>query len=101
LLLLNALETIAAESAAVRVLHSKFSSGVRLGELRSVALVLASLAHVSAPGRDTNRQYSLLMRWYDRNWTQIAPFLPLVQLRDADGRPIDAHRELAERHIIV
>jgi hypothetical protein len=78
-----------------------FSTGVRLGELKSVALILASLADVSAPGRDTNRQYSLLMQWYDRHWARIAPFLPMVQLRDADDRPIDAHREMIERGIIA
>jgi hypothetical protein len=47
-----------------------------------------------------NRQHVLLVQWYRAHWCEIAPFLPLVQLRDEQNTPIDGKRELIERKLI-
>jgi hypothetical protein len=73
---------------------------VRLGELKSVATVLAMLARAAPPTRGMNRHHGQLMRWFREHWSEIAPFIPLVQLRDEKGRPIDGQRELVERGLI-
>jgi hypothetical protein len=81
-------------------LQSKFSSGVRFTELKSIAQVAAALAGVEPPNREMRRHFHLLMQWYRTHMDEIAPFLLLIQLRDARNLPIDGTRELVERHLI-
>jgi hypothetical protein len=83
-----------------RVLQSKFSSGVRFTELKSIAAVLASLADLAPPDRETKRQYVLLINWFRIHWRFVAPFLPLVQLRDEFGVPITGQRELLDKGVM-
>jgi hypothetical protein len=86
-------------SGEFRLLQMKFSTGVRLNELKSIAQVLALLANVKPPTRDMNRHHSQLMRWYSDNWEHILPCLPMVHLCDQQGMPIDGNRELVERKL--
>jgi hypothetical protein len=83
-----------------RSLQRQFSTGVRVTELRSIAVVLALIAKIRPPTRAMSRQHSLLLQWYRAHWCEIAPFLPLIQLRDNQNLPIDGNRELVERRLI-
>jgi hypothetical protein len=84
-------------SEEFRALQARFSSGLRLGELRSLAVILSSLAGIMPPGRGTQRQYILLVRYIRKHWARIAPVLPLVQLKDENDMLIDGRREMVER----
>jgi hypothetical protein len=80
-----------------KFLRAKFSSGVCLRELRSIAVVLSQLTGLLEPNRDIKRSYVLLIKWFKNHWNQILPWLPLIQLRDGEDRPIDGRREISER----
>jgi hypothetical protein len=80
-----------------RILQARFSSGLRLRELRSLALVFASIAEIAPPDRDTKRGYVPLIKYFRANWAVLSPFLPFVQLRDENDFPIDGRREGLER----
>jgi hypothetical protein len=84
------------ESQEFRILQAKFSTGARLRELNSIAIVLATLAQVRPPGREEKRHFPKLIEWYKCSWPDITPWLPFVTLRDALDIPIDGNRELAE-----
>jgi hypothetical protein len=84
-------------SEEFRALQARFSSGLRLGELRSLAVILSSLAGIMPPGRGTQRQYIQLVRYIRKYWARIAPVLPLVQLKDENNILIDGRREMVER----
>jgi hypothetical protein len=77
-----------------QILQAQFSSGVRLPELRSIALVLSSIADLPPPGRDAKRQLGLMVQWFVRHWNVVSCWLPFVTLRDEQGLPIDGRREL-------
>jgi hypothetical protein len=85
----------------LRFLQLKFSTGLRLCELRSVASVTAALAGLPQPSRTTRRSYALLVAWFKANWAAAMAVLPLLQLRDSDHRVIDGRREMCERGIIL
>jgi hypothetical protein len=87
-------------SEEFRVLQCKFSSGVRFTELKSIAVVLAWLANVEPPDRDTRRQFVMLIRWFRRHWAVVSAFLPSVELRDENNVPITRERELRERGLM-
>jgi hypothetical protein len=67
--------------------------------LRSVALVVSSIANVPGPPRDSKRKYELLVQWFVANWAVVSPWISVVQLRDSAGRPIDRVREMVDRGI--
>jgi hypothetical protein len=75
----------------------RFSTGVRLAELTSVATIAAAVARIKAPSRDTKRSFSLMLTWFRDHWAEVMPYLPLMQLRDTDDRPIDMAREIGDR----
>jgi hypothetical protein len=80
-------------------LQAKFSTGVRLPELRSIATIVCHLANLQPPSRDENRSCALLMRWFCSRWAVIAPWLPSIRLLDETGKPIDGVREMADMGI--
>jgi hypothetical protein len=85
-----------------RVLHAKFTSGVRLPELRSVAFVLSHFAMVSSPDRTEQRTYPRMVNWFKQNWSAVLPWLHLVNLVDAQDTIVDGRRELYERcHVVI
>jgi hypothetical protein len=86
-------------SEVLGLLQVRFSTGVSLCELRSVALVLCTLANLPSPSRECKRRFELMVQWFVSNWMAIVPWISLVQLRDSEGRPIDRIRELVDRHI--
>jgi hypothetical protein len=70
---------------------------VRFTELKSIAAVLASLADLVPPDRETRRQCVLLIKWFREHWRLVSPFLPLLQLRDEFDVPITGQRELLDK----
>jgi hypothetical protein len=86
-----------ATSEELRFLRMKFSTGVRLAELTSVATLAAVVARIKVPSRDTKRSFPLMVAWFRDNWAEVLPYLPLMQLRDTDDRPIDMAREIDDR----
>jgi hypothetical protein len=70
---------------------------VRLRELRSVAIIVSRLARLPDPSRDVKRSYVLIVKWFAHHWPVVRPWLAVVQLRDADDRLIDGHREMDDR----
>jgi hypothetical protein len=87
-------------SEELRVLQAKFSSGVRFAELTSVAVVLALLAGIRPPNRDTKRQYLMLIKWFQMHWDVVSPFLGVVELRDEYDIPIDGRRESVDKGVM-
>jgi hypothetical protein len=83
----------------LRFLQMKFSSGIRLHELRSVAAIVSQMTQIEPPERRAKRSYPLLVKWFKDNWGCVAMVLPLIQLRDAKDRVIDGRREMCERGI--
>jgi hypothetical protein len=81
-----------------QVLRSKFSSGVTLKELRSIAIIVALVGRLPAPERNEKRSYSGLVNWFRKNWEGAVAVLPFIQLRDEEDVPIDGTRELHEKH---
>jgi hypothetical protein len=49
--------------------------------------------HVS---RAAKRTLACQIKWFDDNWPQLEPILPLFTLLDAAGRPINFVRQFAE-----
>jgi hypothetical protein len=70
---------------------------VRLAELSSIATLAAVVARVKAPTREMKRSFLLMITWFRDNWADVMPYLPLMQLRDGDDRPIDMTREINDR----
>jgi hypothetical protein len=67
-----------------------------LRELCSVAVVAATLAKIPLPKRDSKRTRAALVRWFSSNWSQVIPFLVLIELRDAKGVVVNGNREIIE-----
>jgi hypothetical protein len=83
----------------LRILRMKFSSGIRLHELRSIVAILSQLIQIGPPERKAKRSYPLLVKWFKENWSCVAPVLPFIQLRDAANQVIDGRRQMGERGI--
>lgn len=85
-------------SIEYKTLIQRYSSGVRLPELCSLAKILSSiLLGVLEPTRDEKRSFQLLINWYHKYWDLIVPVLPFLQLRDENNQIIDGRRELIDR----
>jgi hypothetical protein len=79
------------------VLMRKFSSGITLRELSTVAELISAFADIQPPSRDAKRRFRLMIAWFRSKWAAVAPWLPFIHLRDEDNRVIDGVRELAEK----
>jgi hypothetical protein len=82
-----------------RVLLAKFSTGVRLPELRSIAAILCVVADLPAPSRDANRSCVGMVQWFCADWGAVTPWLAWVELLDKDERVIDGNREMNDMGI--
>jgi hypothetical protein len=89
------------EGRVPHALHLKFSTGLRLCELRSIALVVAQIAGIPPPPRSIRRLYSLLVSFFTDHWGAVLPILPILELLDGDHRPIHGRREMSERGIVI
>jgi hypothetical protein len=78
----------------LRTLQAKFSSGVCLTELGSIAIVIASIVGIKPPTRKVRRYYQKLIKWYHENWELVSVWLPFIELRDGGGMLIDHRREV-------
>jgi hypothetical protein len=85
------------ENDVFRLICVKFSSGVTLKELRSIAAVLCLVANRAPPPRVAKRSFQAMVGWLAENWAALAPFLALVGLQDEQGRVIDSRREALEK----
>jgi hypothetical protein len=84
------------ETVQFRFLCAKFSSGVTLKELRSIACIISSVSNLKPPSRDIKRSRGRLVRWFIDYWPIVYPWLAVTNLRDADDRSIDGSREFFE-----
>lgn len=80
---------------------TKFSSGVTLTELRSVAEVIVECSGIGPPCRDAKRSFGLLLMWFRRNWAVIVPWLEIIQLRDENDCVVNGTREILERGTVL
>jgi hypothetical protein len=62
-----------------RELSRRFGTNVNQPELVSIATVLAQSANIKLD-RDAKRRKAVLIKWFEENWTEIAPFLDYVVL---------------------
>jgi hypothetical protein len=74
----------------------KFSSGVTLKELISIAEIAAALAKIGGPSREAKRNFRLMVCWFKTHWSRLTPWLNLIHLRDRDMNIIDSGREVTE-----
>lgn len=77
-------------------LSVKFSSGVTLRELKSIATVIGGLVRVNAPSRSQKRSLSGIVKWFADNWDIVGSVLPFIHLMDENGKVIDGFREYSE-----
>jgi hypothetical protein len=70
---------------------------VRLRELGSIAIVVASIAGIKPPIRKARRYYPQLINWYHENWERVVMWFLCVELRDDGGIPINHHREVSDQ----
>jgi hypothetical protein len=82
------------------LLQLQFSAGIRLSELRSIAIILATFAQLRLPDRETCRRWEGIMNWYKTHWTELMPLFPLTELRDQNEIPINAKREFIEKKLL-
>jgi hypothetical protein len=59
-----------------KFLRAKFSSGLCLRELRSLAILISHFTGILEPNRDIKRSYVLLIKWFKEHWDLILPWLP-------------------------
>lgn len=85
-------------SVEYKTLIQRYSSGVRLPELCSLAKILSSILFgIIEPSREERRSFPLLIEWYHNYWSLIEPVLPYIQFRDENNQVIDGRRELIEK----
>jgi hypothetical protein len=67
-------------SEEFRLLQVKFSSGVTLKELRSLAAIIVSFRPVAPPGGNAERHFPDMVKWFVDNWAQVSPWMPFIAL---------------------
>ena len=63
----------------------RFGSTIKQPELLSIATVLAQNANIKLD-RDAKRRKSVLVKWFEENWTIIKPYLDYVVLEDSHAQ---------------
>jgi hypothetical protein len=86
----------ACDCAEYRLLQIRFSTGVTLREISSIAEIVSILARIPGPSREAKRNVAVMMRWFRSNWPLVSGWLPALQLRDKDDRVINGKREIGE-----
>jgi hypothetical protein len=71
----------AKDSPVWKAITQRFGSNIKQPELLSMAQVLAAQANVRLD-RDAKRRKSVLIKWFEENWTAVEPFLQYVVLED-------------------
>jgi hypothetical protein len=64
-----------------RAITGKFGATLKQPELLSIARILSANANIKLD-RDAKRRKSVLVKWFEENWSSISPFLEYVVLED-------------------
>ena len=64
-----------------RSITAKFGPNIKQPELLSIAMVLSQNCSIKLD-RDAKRRKSVLIKWFEENWTTLAPYLDYVVLED-------------------
>ena len=75
------------------IIQQKFSTGVTLPELRSIAYLLQQTLNLKKIPRDSKRSFESLMLWFIREWKVVGPALEHIQLYDEDFNQISFQQE--------
>ena len=67
-----------------RHITQRFGANVKQPELLSIATVVAQNANVKLD-RDAKRRKSVLIKWFQENWSTISPYLDFVVLEDSQN----------------
>jgi hypothetical protein len=70
------------DNSVWKAITQRFGANIKQPELLSMALILASHANVKLD-RDAKRRKSVLIKWFEENWSAIEPFLQFVVLENA------------------
>jgi hypothetical protein len=70
------------DNFAWKEISSRLGQKITFHELLSIARVLAAHADIWLD-RDARRRKSVLIKWFDENWSDLAPYLNDVVLEDA------------------
>jgi hypothetical protein len=73
------------DTPAWREITRRFGANIKQPELVSIASVLAQSTNIKLD-RDAKRRKAVLIKWFEENWTTVAPFLDHVVLEHA-SRP--------------
>jgi hypothetical protein len=85
------------QSTAWPILTHHFSSGVRHRELISIAQLISHHFVMPRISRDAKRSYPVLIKWFQDNWVEVEPIMPLIALRDETEEIINHRRERASQ----
>ena len=75
------------------ILQQKFSTGITLPELRSIAFLLQQTLKLKKIPRDNKRSFEGLVSWFIREWKVIFPALDYIQLFDENLNEISFKKE--------
>ncbi|KAH0786439.1 hypothetical protein GPJ56_009650 [Histomonas meleagridis] len=75
----------AKESPVVQDINRRFGSDIKQGELVNIAAIIAENAGIKLD-RDAKRRKSVLLKWFDENWTKIQPYLDYIVLEDENTK---------------
>lgn len=67
-----------------REITQRFGVNIKQPELLSIAQVVATNANIKLD-RDAKRRKTVLIKWFEENWSAISPFLAYVVLEDQTG----------------
>ena len=62
----------------------QFGPNIKHPELVSIASVVAGVLGIKLD-RDAKRRKKVLIKWFEENWTIIAPILPKIQLQEPNS----------------
>jgi hypothetical protein len=71
------------DNPAWKAIAQRFGPAIKQGELLSIATVLAENANIRLD-RDAKRRKSVLLKWFEENWTAVSPFIDYVVLEDTN-----------------
>lgn len=68
------------DSYAWQMLSAYYGKKINLSELITIAEVLTTVSPLRID-RDARRRKAVMVKWFDENWMQIQPLLPMIVLQ--------------------